>query len=287
MLKLKREARDGDPLTGKVAKALTIVKDEPTSMSIKDILAKAKAVPLLPLAIGLKYTPIIKNALGVIPRYDKSDPTTYLYKAVYFNYQKPSIEADVMDVAITVRGDSVLLYLNRSCSPSGDLVKVAEEQVKPGMPVEKALGLILEYLKEQLNTYGPTYCRIGNYKTLQIRSPMVDRLKAYLQFNAENGVDLKVPDVAMAAVNALGSTQEFVSTYKDLVGESKPESPSQQKKINDAQPDAKVYKKVRLTDLVPKELTDRQRKNQLNKLISKGIGGGLDKKKNDPRVRKV
>lgn len=231
----------------------------------------------LPFATKLKYCSQIKNAFGVMPRYNPEDPDTYIYDSVNFSFRLPNLLIDYnpLDLTITVKPDRVIAKLNRTCVPGGALTKVAEEVVEPGYIVEKALATVLEFLKDELNKTGQGWCRIGNYKTLSIQSPYIDRLKAFLQFNAENGVELKVPSIAKDQISSLKETQDYILAYSDLTGKSEPLTQSQKKKINDSQPDGVVVTTLKLS----KPLTDRQRKNKLNNLISKGIGSGNDQKK--------
>lgn len=236
-----------------------------------------EALPSSPLTRKCKEE--VTRTLGVMPFPDGED--TILFKATYFCFKPDSMNIVTgEDARIKVKDDSITLFMNRSCNPDGEMAMITKESINDDNPFAKAFLTILDSVQEEAQKNGREWCRIGNYKTLEIKSPYLDRLKAFCIQNP----DVKIPLVASKQITEYADTPEVNKTLALLNGESLPEA--KVKKINDAIPDGV---KPRVRKIAPeKPMSDRQKKNQLNKLLSVGIGGGKDKAKpSNPRVRKV
>jgi len=220
--------------------------------------------------------PFVQGTLGVYPFPSGED--SVILKATYFNFN-PAIMDIVTgeDVKITVDEDSITVFINRNCNPNGGWDKVLEEPITPENPFAVAMKKVVEFLVEETQKNGKDWCRIGNYKTLQIKSPYVDRLKAFCILNP----DVRIPGVAVSQIRDMKDTPEVEKTLAELKGEVIPEDKVQ--KINQSQPEG-VKPNIRR---IVKPLTDKQRQNRVNKLLSLGIGGEKDKSKTtNPRVIK-
>ena len=214
---------------------------------------------------------------GALPFPDGED--SFLFKAVYFKFNPYDMDIVVgEDVKVTVDEDSITLFVNRNCDPNGGWNKVMEEPITPENPFAKAIIKVLNTVAEEIQKNGKDWCRIGNYKSLIIKSPYIDRLKAFCIQNP----DIKIPAVANEQLdNVKEDSPEVVKTLSAMNGEELPET--KVNKINSSVPDG-VKPNVRR---IKKPLSDRQKQNRLNKLITLGIGGEKDKPKaKNPRVRK-
>ena len=234
------------------------------------------APPTSPLV--KKWVEPIKVALGVIPFPSGDD--SFVLKATYFRYNPNNMDiAKGEDVKVTVYENLIQVYINANCDPDGGWYKIADIEYGDKNPFAKAQLDAINIIADKVNaTHGPNWCRIGNYKVLNIPSPYVDRLKAFCLQNP----DIKVPSVASAILAKTPDSPEVEKTLNLLNGVELP--PVVVKRINSI-PDAVKPKVVSVFE--PKQMTDRQRKNQLNKLINRGMGwGSTDTRKENPRVRK-
>lgn len=221
--------------------------------------------------------PFVQGTLGVYPFPSGED--SVILKATYFNFN-PSVMDIVTgeDVKITVGDDSITVFINRNCDPNGGWNKVLEESITPENPFALAMKNVVDFIAKETQKNGKDWCRIGNYKTLIIKSPYIDRLKAFCILNP----DLRIPGVAATQLKSAEDTPEVDRTLAELKGESIPEEKVQ--KINNSQPEG-IKPNIRR---IVKPLTDKQRQNRVNKLISLGIGGGKDKpKSSNPRILKM
>lgn len=219
---------------------------------------------------------IVVRGLGVLP-FPYGDDSIML-KATYFNFNPDTMDiATGEDVKITVTDDSITLFVNRDCSPSGGWFRVLVEPITEEKSFALALADVVEAVKEVTQKHGAEWCRIGNYKTLEIKSPYLDRLMAFCIQNP----DLNVPVVASKLLKDMKPTPEVDRTLSVLRGEVLPDE--KVNKINREMQDG--VKPIIIRDVKP--MSDRQKKNQLNKLVSLGIGGGNKPKPSNPRIRKL
>ena len=225
----------------------------------------------------------VKAELGVLP-FPMGDNSIVL-KAAYFCFELGHMEiAFSEDVIIDVTDTDMTVSINRTCTPNGKFSKVFVEDITPQNPFAKALVNVCKRIAVEVQKTGSNWCRIGNYKTLVIPSPYIDRLKAYCEVNP----DLKVPGVAVAQINALGATPDYLKAMESMRPEEVLTS-AEVKKLNKKLEDfLNTFGATVKPSAIPKEekpMTDRQKKNQLNKLLNVGIGGANNKKpKRDPRL---
>lgn len=228
----------------------------------------------------------VKAELGVLPFPLGED--AIVLKAAYFCFELGHMEISFSeDVILDITDSDITVSINRSCSPDGGFVKAFVEEITPQNPFAKALVSACRKIAEEVQKVGSSWCRIGNYKTLVIKTPYVDRLKAYCEANP----DLRIPLVATVQVNAV---DERSSEYWRAVNSMKPEEVLTPSEVNSSNKKMQEFLNtfgatVRLTDNQREEkpMSDRQKKNQLNKLLTLGIGGGKGKKHTrDPRLGK-
>lgn len=224
--------------------------------------------------------PFVRDTLGVYPFPAGED--SVILKAAYFNFNPAKMDIVVgEDVKITVSDDSITVFINRNCNPNGGWNKVLEEPITPENPFARAMKNVVSFIAEETQKNGKDWCRVGNYKTLEIKSPYIDRLKAFCIQNP----DVRIPSVANTQLQKVSNTPEVERTL-ELSG-TLPEAKVDL--INQSQPEGV---KPRIRKVFDKPETDRQKKNRANKLrdqlLTFGIGGGKYKEKpSDPRVRKV
>lgn len=220
--------------------------------------------------------PFVQGTLGVYPFPSGED--SVILKATYFNFNPAIMDIALgEDVKITVNDNSITVFINRNCNPNGGWEKVFREPLTPDNPFALAMKKVVEFIANETQKNGKDWCRIGNYKTLVIKSPYIDRLKAFCILNP----DVRVPIVAASQLRNMKDTPEVERTLSLLNDETIPEEKVQ--KINQSQPEGVVVNIRRIT----KPLTDRQKKNRVNKLLTLGIGGEKDKPKpSNPRVMK-
>jgi hypothetical protein len=227
---------------------------------------------------------VIKTELGVMP-FPMGEDAVVL-KAAYFCFVLGHMEiAFSEDVILDVTDTDITVSINRSCTPNGNFTKVFVEDITPQNPFAKALINVCKHIALEVQKTGSEWCRIGNYKNLVIPSPYIDRLKAFCAVNP----DLKVPNVALVQIESLGKTQD----YDKALDSMKPEdvlTPAEVNTVNQKLLDliANIGPTIRAPERPKKEvkpISDKQKKNQLNKLLTLGIGGANDKKpKRDPRL---
>ena len=233
--------------------------------------------------LSLRCRETIKAQLGVMPFPMGED--AIVLKAAYFCFDLDQMAiAFSEDVIIDVTETDMTVSINKSCTPNGDFSKVFVEPITPQNPFAKALVNVCKRIAVEVQKTGSNWCRIGNYKTLVIPTPYIDRLKAYCETNPE----LRIPGVAVTQVNALGVTPDYLRA-KDSMSPSEVLTPAEVKKLNKKLEDfLNTFGATVKPSAIPKEekpMTDRQKKNQLNKLLNVGIGGANNKKpKRDPRL---
>ena len=232
-------------------------------------------------SLSVKCRETIKSILGVIP-FPKGEDALYL-KAVYFCFSLGNFDMKVSeDVLIEISEEDITVRINRSCNPEGTLVKTLVEEITPQNPFAKALTNVCNHIAVEVQKVGSEWCRVGNYKSLKIESPYIDRFKAFVESNP----DIRVPGVAMDQLKVLKDTPEYYKALNSMQVLPQEEintlNSRMQEFISNFGPSIRPPK---VPMEPPKPMSDRRRKNQLDKLVNLGIGGGKDKPKpRDPRL---
>ena len=234
--------------------------------------------------LSKKCRETIKTKLGVIPF--PLGESSLVLKAVYFRFTLGQPEIAISeDVILDIDDNSITVSINKSCMPNGNFVVAFVEDLTPQYPLTKALPVVCDRIAVEVQKTGQSWCRVGYYKTLSIASPYIDRLKAFSEMNPE----VRMPGIAIDQMANIGNSPDYMKAIEALSEEpvlTQSEVSSINKKMQDLVDNfGASISKPNLEDPKKKPLTDRQKKNRLNKLLTLGIGGGKDTPKpRNPRI---
>ena len=142
-----------------------------------------------------KLLPYVKDVLGVYAfPYAPSIDDSVSLKSVYFRHTqgKPAIRGVDNDVIITLKDNNIIVKMRKNCNPDEQPVDVFKESLigvrknkdnkdeEYPLPLSTVITPLLEKIKIRVNMAGTEWCRIGNYKGLEIVSPYIQRLKAFI-----------------------------------------------------------------------------------------------------------
>lgn len=197
-------------------------------MMVKIVEAGA-VLPKSPLSE--KLLPYVKDVLGVYAfPYAPSIEDSVSLKAVYFRHRQgdPAIRVVDNDVIITVKDDSIIVKMRKNCNPDEQPVEMFKESLigvrkdkdnndeEYRIPLSSVITPLLERIKVRVNLAGTDWCRIGNYKGLEIVSPYIQRLKAFIDSSTE---PIAIPKAAMSELSKISdSDTEYKKSKESLDG---------------------------------------------------------------------
>lgn len=215
----------------------------------------------------------VRDRLGVIPFPDGED--AFFFKAVYFRFNPNFMDvAPGIDARVVVDPNSITLYMNVVCGPDTptiNFLKIIEEPISPEIPFSSALSRILDAVELESQNNGKNWCRIGGYKNLLIKSPYIDRLKAFCSLNP----DVKIPLGANEQMKKVSdNSPEFIRVLDSL--SPKDELPPEAVKEINTEIDAEsgsfslpMVKPTVVKYVRTKILTDKDIKRKLDRKVKK------------------
>lgn len=197
-------------------------------MMVKIVEAGAQ-LPKSPLSE--KLLPYVKDVLGVYAfPYAPSIDDSVSLKSVYFRHTqgKPAIRGVDNDVIITLKDNNIIVKMRKNCNPDEQPVDVFKESLigvrknkdnkdeEYPLPLSTVITPLLEKIKIRVNMAGTEWCRIGNYKGLEIVSPYIQRLKAFIDSSTE---PVSIPKAAMSELSKISdSDAEYKKSKESLEG---------------------------------------------------------------------